>query len=148
MNTIKINSCPEPSLFACRRCPCQFKSSPRGRRSPKTALDAAALAAAVPAAAAAAAAAPAAPAAPAAGHAYTTISCMPSAASIISHCCVYGCQGPAGPGRGNFKYTQGVRNQQPGTPFMPPQQQGEAVPQQQTMPSPVPQVCAAVFSCC
>lgn len=50
-------------------------------------------------------------------------------------------QGPGGPGRGNFKYTQGVRNQQPGAPFMPPQQQqGEGVPQQQTMPSPGPQV--------
>ena len=55
-------------------------------------------------------------------------------------------QGPGGPGRGNFKYTQGVRNQQPGAPFMPPQQQqGEVVPQQ-TMPSPGPQVCTSLCS--
>lgn len=55
-------------------------------------------------------------------------------------------QGPGGPGRGNFKYTQGVRNQQPGAPNMPPQQQQPQQQQQQgpggpqqTMPVPGPQ---------
>lgn len=49
-------------------------------------------------------------------------------------------QGPGGPGRGNFKYTQGVRNQQPGAPNMPPQQQQGPVPQQQIPPQAVQQV--------
>lgn len=37
-------------------------------------------------------------------------------------------QAAGGPGRGNFKYTQGVRNQQPGAPNMPPQQQPQQPP--------------------
>ncbi|CAM9154345.1 unnamed protein product [Scytosiphon promiscuus] len=58
-------------------------------------------------------------------------------------------QGPGGPGRGNFKYTQGVRNQQPGAPNMPPQQQQQqqqqqqSAPQQQSMPGPGPQAAPA-----
>lgn len=52
-------------------------------------------------------------------------------------------QGPGGPGRGNFKYTQGVRNQQPGAPNMPPQQQQGPVPQQQIPPQAVQQAAPA-----
>lgn len=53
-------------------------------------------------------------------------------------------QGQGGPGRGNFKYTQGVRNQQPGAPNMPPQQQQQqqGAPQQ-SMPGPGPQAAPA-----